>query len=303
MTVIVIGVIQIIGTAAAESDTASDPSEDGFEEIRLRIATLEQNNRQLRIALLKRSDDPFVSVLPDALIADVPPAPEQSELDDAKPAGNDEIESLVEGMMRRINAELKTASEVQNRRDFRRWAANLEAKATKKKPTPMNANFGNNNMSYTSNDGNFKWHFGGTVQLDFIAPQSTASNIAGFGPPNTNLTQDSTNFRRLRTRADGTMYGWIDYVLETEYSSNIQNTNNGAQSLADNGLRSVGAAERRTAGWQYPEWNSGCQRMDEFQADPRYWKRSCRQSTGLVQSRSRDGSARFADFMERAPPP
>ena len=208
--------------------TADDP----FEELRIRIAQLEQDNRELRTALSKRPDDTLVP-----MISELPPVPEDFQEDSNQSPEDKKMESLVEGLIRRMNSQTKSASEAQDQK-IAALEKKLDALSKPPKPTAANGNFGNGGLVFTSADGKFKTHLGGTAQLDFISPQSTAENIVL--PGGAYSFQDSTNFRRLRIRADGTMYGTIDWVSELDYAGFIQNTANPQIGLAANGLRSIG---------------------------------------------------------------
>ena len=104
----------------------------------------------------------------------------------------------------------------------------------------------NDGLTFVSNDGDFKTHLGGVVQLDAIG---FAPNLPGItSVPDGAGTQESVTFRRLRVRADGTMYRHIDWVLEFDFALALQNTdqlNVAAQNL---GLRSFPAGTGVQAG-------------------------------------------------------
>ena len=281
--------------AAAQSSDSSAQSQDPFEDLRQRIELLEKDNRDLRTALAKRPDDSFVPMFSDLEVAALPPAP--NETDEDKSPEDRKLESLVDGMIRRMNAQSRAASDAQDRK-----LASLESKldaALKKNPKGANGAFGNTGLLFTSNDGNFKTHFGGTAQLDFIAPQSTATNIGNFGSQ-TNGTQDSVTFRRLRVRADGTMYGWVDWVSEFDFAMALQDTQTTA-ALADNGLRNTGTAAN--AG------NQGGNTMNVIQPTTVFMTFKDVIPNGNIRVGNQQDwfslehitSARYLDFMERAP--
>jgi phosphate-selective porin OprO/OprP len=92
-------------------------------------------------------------------------------------------------------------------------------------------------LTFSTANGDFKTHIGGVVQLDYVALRNNNPGIL----PGSN-TQDSVTFRRLRFRAEGTMYENIDWVSEFDMAMALQNTNQldaAAQSL---GLRSFPAS-------------------------------------------------------------
>ena len=204
-------------------------ADDPFQELRDRIERLEQDNNELRSTLSKRTEE---TVVP--LISELPPSPKEEE-DQSK------MGSLVDGYLKRLSDQSQSMIELQNRKIESLESKLAEVLKNKPKPTSAAGNFGNTGLMFTSADGNFKTHFGGTAQLDFIAPQTQAANLGGLTAPpgQTNMTQDSTNFRRLRMRADGTMYNSIDWVSEFDFAGFVQNTANASPNLADNGLRSV----------------------------------------------------------------
>lgn len=222
-----------LGTCSAPPACADD---DSLSDLKKRLDQLERDNRELRGALARQYDDSFVPI-----IAGLPPSPDDVEetvqpADDQKKMG-----SLVAGYMARLEAQSQAIANMQNER-----ISALENKlngisTAKPKPTSATGAYTNSGLLFTSADGNFKTHFGGTAQLDFIAPESRAVNIGGLGGPGANqdLTQDSTNFRRLRMRADGTMYQNIDWVSEFDFAGFVQNTSQTNPNLSDNGLRSV----------------------------------------------------------------
>ena len=227
-----LGLSSFVACALGLVQGSSVMADDPFEELQTRIAQLEQDNRELRSALSKRPDDSLVP-----LISELPPVPEDFEEDAEKSPEDRKMENLVDGLIRRMNKQTNAAVDAQNQK-ISELEKKLNGLNKPPKPNGGTATFGNTGLVFTSNDGNFKTHFGGTAQLDFVAPQSVASNI--ITPGGAYGFQDATNFRRLRMRADGTMYGSIDWVSEFDYAAFIQNTANPQLGLAANGLRSIG---------------------------------------------------------------
>ncbi len=213
---------------------ASAQSDDPFDQLRVRIEKLEQDNQDLRAALSQRPSETLVP-----LVSDLPPTPDEQSGDGTEDPDQQKFGSVVQGYMKRLSSQSQEMAELQNQR-MAALESSLGGILNKPgKGTAASGNYGATGLVFTSADGNFKTHFGGTIHLDFIAPQSTANGIGGLGGPNTLMTQDSTDFRRLRFRADGTMYHNIDWVSEFDFSFALQNTTNLTASLADNGLRSV----------------------------------------------------------------
>ncbi len=93
----------------------------------------------------------------------------------------------------------------------------------------------NDGLTFTSSDGDFRTHFGGLAQLDFVGIANTPNTI---GIPDGTGLGESVAFRRLRVRAEGTMYNNIDWISEFDFAMALLNTdqlNAAAQNL---GLRS-----------------------------------------------------------------
>jgi len=96
----------------------------------------------------------------------------------------------------------------------------------------------NDGLTFISSDGAFKTHLGGVVQLDVVGFGSTpgiTSIPGGAG------IQDSVEFRRLRVRADGTMYDNIDWVSEFDFALSLQNVDQRDAAAQSTGLRSFPA--------------------------------------------------------------
>ena len=88
----------------------------------------------------------------------------------------------------------------------------------------------NNGFEATSKDKRFKYHVGGRVQYDGVWLQDDTNAFAGTGPF---TDQDSVNFRRARLRADGTMYGTIDWCVEFDFVNSV-NVNPGTTATETN---------------------------------------------------------------------
>lgn len=96
-------------------------------------------------------------------------------------------------------------------------------------------NWGKDNLFFSSKDGNFKVHIGGVVQLDVIGFANTPPGIIIPGGAG---IQQSVEFRRLRLRAEGTMYENIDWVSEVDLALALQNTDQLNAAAPATGLRS-----------------------------------------------------------------
>ena len=287
------------GLPASAEESSPDTTEAEIEELKQRFELLEHENRELRSSLARHFSDSLVSPVADPIFA-LPPAPQYDDESTNDEADDGSMEILVDGMLRRLNAQSQSMIEAQNQRlsDLNRQVEGLSKTPP---PTRMNGSFDKGILNFGSKDGNFKFHLGGTARLISFAPQSTAANISGLGGPNENISQDSTDFRRLRFRADGTMYRWVDWVFETEYSSWLQNTASTNSNLPDNGLRSVpGSLNGGQQGGNTQNFMMPANMFVQFKEIPvlgniRVGNQQDWFSLDHVMG------ARFGDWMERAP--
>lgn len=263
--------------------------DDPFQELKERIEHVENEDGELHVTLVSQLED-----VPVPLLSQLPSAP---SADDAQSNMN----SLFEGYLRRLSEQNQAVIDAQNQK-IAALEMKLEDALKKPKPTSATGDFGNSGLLFTSADGNFKTHFGGTAQLDFIAPQTQFAGIGGLTAPpgQTNMTQDSTNFRRLRMRADGTMYGYIDWVSEFDFAGFVQNTAGATANLADNGLRSFGTLNGGQQGGNTMNVIQPTLVWMTFKEVPIVQNvRVGNQQDWL--SIEHITSARYLDFMERAP--
>ena len=152
-------------------------------------------------------------------------------------------------------------------------------------------------LTFTSQDGNFKTHIGGVVQWDTVGFGSGTPGITSI--PGGAGIQPSTEFRRLRVRAEGTMYENIDWVAEIDLALALQNTDQLNAAAQVTGLRSfptgVGVQGGNTTNVIQPTTV-----FMTFKAIPVLgnirmgWQQSWFSLEHIE-------SARFLDFMERAP--
>jgi phosphate-selective porin OprO/OprP len=152
-------------------------------------------------------------------------------------------------------------------------------------------------LTFTSKDGNFKSHIGGVVQFDYI----------GFANPSPGITsvpggagiQTAVEFRRLRLRAEGTMYENIDWVSEVDLALFLQNTDQLSAATPAGGLRSFPTG----TGVQ------GGNTINVIQPTTVFMTLKDLPLVGNLRvGNQQDGlgtehieSARFLDFMERSP--
>ncbi|MCA9060685.1 MAG: hypothetical protein KDA85_19370, partial [Planctomycetaceae bacterium] len=95
----------------------------------------------------------------------------------------------------------------------------------------------NNGLEFQSPDKDFKVHIGGRTQVDAIFLNDRDNAFAGAGGVG---AEDSVNFRRARLRAEGTIWGSIDYCAEYDFVNNA-NTNGGLQPSTENNVNHVTA--------------------------------------------------------------
>lgn len=79
-------------------------------------------------------------------------------------------------------------------------------------PLAMSAKW-KNGFELETADKQFRVHVGGRTQIDavFFQGDSAFNNSGGA------RASDAVDFRRARLRVDGTMYGWIDWVIEYDF--------------------------------------------------------------------------------------
>ena len=279
-------------------------ADDPFNELRQRIEQLEQDNRDLRIALNQNATTSSIA----PLVGAVPPAPEEAaeETEDERKIG-----SLVEKYMRRIQTRqvsqvqpvpaMDDAYQNQKIADLEHKLGGVMSKINNGKTA--NAVFGNDGLFFTSNDGNFKLRFGGTAQMDYV----------GMGPATSGVTvplpyglQSGVEFRRLRWRAEGTMWQNIDYVSELDFALALQNTDPGVTGVnnagnPDNGLQATVAHAGN--GIQSGNTQNVIQPTTVFvtiKEVPLFGNVRVGNQQDWF-SMEHIESARFTDFMERAP--
>ncbi len=154
--------------------------------------------------------------------------------------------------------------------------------------------FGSDGLTFVSKDGHFKMHAGGVVQLDATGFGAIGSGIANNASQF--AAQNSVDFRRLRLRFDGTMYDWIDYVMETDYALSLQNFDQKDPAAQALGLRSTGGG------------NQGGNTMNVIQPTTIFMTFKDIPILGNIRVGNQQSwlslehieSARFLDFMERS---
>ena len=164
------------------------------------------------------------------------------------------------------------------------------------KPTSAFGNFSGDNLFFTSKDGNFKAHIGGVVQLDAIGFANTPSAI---GIPGGAGISEAVEFRRLRIRAEGTMYENIDWVSEVDLALALQNIDQANGAAQSTGLRSfptgVGLQGGNTVGVIQPTTVFATFKDIPVLGNIRIGSQQDWFSLEHIES------ARFLDFMERSP--
>ncbi len=154
--------------------------------------------------------DNSVTEGPDILLTDA------TDIADAPPAPVTPREFSLDDRLRDLEARL---AQQQNENElFRNQLAEIgQKKDEKSDPKSFKATW-KHQLTFESADKNFAVHLGGRTQLDTVWLQS---NPAAFGAGNGANSQDAVDFRRLRLRADGTIYKTIDYVVEIDFVNNV----------------------------------------------------------------------------------
>ena len=155
----------------------------------------------------------------------------------------------------------------------------------------------NDGLTFVSRDGAFRTHLGGLVQLDYIAFARHLSGITSI--PGGAGADESVTFRRLRVRADGTMYSFIDWVAEFDFAFSLQNTDQRDAAAAPTGLRSfptgVGVQGGNTINVIQPTTTFLTFKEIPLLGNVRVGNQQDWFSLEHIES------ARFLDFMERSP--
>jgi phosphate-selective porin OprO and OprP len=245
------------------------------------------------------------SELVPPLVAALPPSPDEElgeETEDERRIG-----SLVDKYMRRMQARQASlvqpqpaSDDVEQNQKIAELQGKLDALASKvNNGKTANPVFGNDGLFFTSNDGNFKLRFGGTAQIDYVSDGPAQSSIKGGGAY---ANQAGIGFRRLRWRAEGTMWHNIDYVSEFDFALSLQNTDpgnsnnnpaNGLQSTTANGGNGVQSGN--TMSVIQPTTVFATIKEVPLLGNVRVGNQQDWFSMEHIES------ARFTDFMERAP--
>lgn len=271
----------ILGSTIVAADEPIDP----FFELRQRIEKLEQDNQALRRSLSRQSSSSPGAPEAGGLVPPYDPAAEPTAEDlriadgQAAPPGYSTLDSLQD---QRLGALESHVNGLMNK-----WNG----------PKTAVGNFGNDGLFFTSNDGNFKNHIGAVVQWDYIG-MGPAHDITSPGPFG---LQDSVTARRLRLRGEGTMYQYYDYVFECDFALALQNydTANGGNPFS--GLQGTtahggsGLQGGNTGGVMQPTTIFITAKEVPILGNVRIGNQQSWYSMEHIES------ARFLDFMERAP--
>jgi phosphate-selective porin OprO and OprP len=170
--------------------------------------------------------------------------------------------------------------------------------------TSLLGKFTNDGAAFGSPNGDFKWKMRGLVQLDMISLQGPQG--PGITTPGGAGTQDSTTFRRLRIGAEGTMYETIDWVMEVDLAMALQNVDPASGATQNLGLRSSGTTTGLVGG---PAAAQSGNTINVIQPTVNYLTFTQLPWFGNIRVGNQQDwisfehieSARFLDFMERAP--
>lgn len=287
------GLIAVIAAGIASPPALAEDPADPLSDLRQRIEKLERDNSELRAALNKQ---PSPSIEPL-----VPPSPDGSEEE-----SEDErrIGSLVEKYIRRLQSQPQPATPLPSPEDSVQdqrigMLENNISGLMKRLNAPRAAigNFGGDGLFFTSTDGNFKNHVGAVVQWDYIGMGPSS----GVTSPNVFGLQDSVTARRLRLRGEGTMYEHFDYVFECDFALALQNYDTANPGNPFSGLQGTtanggsGLQGGNTGGVMQPTTIFITAKDIPVLGNMRIGNQQSWFSMEHIES------ARFLDFMERAP--
>lgn len=100
----------------------------------------------------------------------------------------------------------------------------------------------NNGLEFRTPNRDFYFHVGGRTQFDTVGLNGTPSGLVNTSP-NTARYQDAADFRRVRLRAEGSMYETMDWVAEINFvnTASIQDPNLAAPQIAPGGIGNQGS--------------------------------------------------------------
>ncbi|HEX4413798.1 MAG TPA: porin [Lacipirellulaceae bacterium] len=143
-------------------------------------------------------------------------------LPDGSPSNaSDEATPTLSGLEDRINALEKSLKKANApKADSSKDESGIVGPYEVGSDTKMNASW-KNGVVFESAHKDFRFHIGGRVQWDISAFDNdpallVAPAAGGIGPQ-----PDSTQFRRARIRADGTMYETFDWVAEYDFANTL----------------------------------------------------------------------------------
>jgi phosphate-selective porin OprO/OprP len=145
----------------------------------------------------------------------------------------------IDGLKQLIREELKAEKDKQDEED-RKKKAEEEIQAppqcsTMGKDLKLETSFSNGFVAESA-DKAFRFHVGGRLDFD-NAWFHQDSNLLIGSSPGTHL-EDGSDMRRARLRADGLVWGWIDFVTEVNFANiqDVANVNNSTVPVGSVGL-------------------------------------------------------------------
>ena len=161
---------------------------------------------------------------------------------DRKPTIDRDLPELVEDLLNKRSKE-EARKKAEREKEEAQKKAEREKEETRKKDEEakqkdaegfevgknmkMNAVW-NHGVQFTTEDEAFKFHVGGRVDFDnawFNAPENML-----FGNNDDVGLHDGSDFRRMRLRADGRFWDFVDFVFEVSFA-NLQDFSNAAQAI------------------------------------------------------------------------
>ncbi len=186
-----LAVLLMVGPATAD-DKQVEELKAHLLEMKARLDRLEKQNEELR----KNQATPGGPYSPVSA-----PEPDQAE----KEKINKAIDSYLKDKDAKAKAE-QDAKELEKQEIGIPVGSDLGMKAT-----------WNNGVWFETANKDFRFHIGGTLQIDAAAYQSPGDLQSGPGSLGGDFFQPATNIRRGRLRAEGTAYEVVDFLFELEF--------------------------------------------------------------------------------------
>jgi phosphate-selective porin OprO and OprP len=193
--------LSVAGASYAQEPLPQTPAKDPIAEMNARLDRLEKENAELRQIIKGQS----------LISHNTPGTVMGAEQDKAS------VEKIVADYMK---AEAKKAKDAEDKKNKEN-----EDKGVGYGDLSMTARW-NNGLDFSTKDRAFRFHIGGRVHQDvgfFDVDQNIQSTGPGLIVPDLSVgdVRDAANFRRLRLRADGTMWEVVEWVAEIDFANGV----------------------------------------------------------------------------------